>query len=764
MEKMGIPFGRKAWSSPSAEGENKNSVRKEMDIKTIIEKAKREGRKALTEAESKQVLQKFGVPVVKEFAAATPEEAAAQSERYGFPVVLKALGARLTHKTERGLVKLNLGNREAVLKAASELAESAGRDLEGYLLQPMIRGHREFVAGLFCDPQFGPVVMFGLGGIFTEALGDVTFRVAPFPESEAAQMIEELRSSRLLESFRGESPVRKEEIVRTLIGLSRLAMECREVTEADINPLVIDGDGRVMAVDALIVLGERPEAVSPRLPVEFQDIFKIFAPRSLAFVGVSSQFGKWGNRLFTNTVAGGYEGEIYLVNPKGKEIAGRKVYKTVTEIPGEVDLGVVTVPAAGVIPLIPEFKAKDIRYMLLITSGFAETGAAGRELEGELVSAAAEAGILILGPNTMGICNPHAKFYCTGTASWPKPGSIALVSQSGNLGTQLICFAEQEGIGIRGFSGSGNEAMITIEDFVQALGHDERTNTVVLYIESVKNGRRFLEESLRVSRRKPVVVLKGGRTEAGNRAAASHTGALASNINIFQAACRQAGIVVARQPMELMDLSAAFSAVPLPKGNRVAILTLGGGWGVVTTDACVEWGLEVPPLTKDLIARVDEVLPPYWSRTNPIDIVGEMDPTIPIRVVDALADWDGCDAIIHLGIVGKSYMATNMAKAIMKVDPGLHTDVFRQVARMVKESETAFFERTVRLMEKYGKPILGVTLLEDEKNKVMTEIPGSDYKGVAFPTPERAVRALARMVEYQNWRRRDKANGGGCAT
>ncbi len=729
-----------------------------MEIKRIIDNAKSQGRTALTEAEAKQILRAYDIPVVQEAVAATPEEAAARAEEYGYPVVLKGLGSKLTHKTERGAVRLNLGSKDAVLRAAGEIAAAAGADLEGFLVQPMIRGRREFVAGLFCDSQFGPVVMFGLGGVFTEALGDVTFRVAPFSENDAAQMIDELRSSRLLGPFRGELPAQKRELVRTLVGLSRLALERGDIVEADINPLIVDAEGRVTAVDALIILGNRPATVSSRPPVEIGDIFKIFSPRSIAFIGASSRFGKWGNILFTNAIAGGFEGEIYLVNPKGKDIADRKVYKTVAEIPGDIDLGIVTVPAASVMSLIPEFKAKGIRYMLLITSGFAETGPAGRELERELVKAAAQAGILILGPNTMGICNPHAKFYCTGTASWPKPGSIGLVSQSGNLGTQLICFAEQQGIGIRAFSGSGNEAMITIEDFVRALDQDQQTKTVVLYIESVKDGRRFLEESLRVSRKKPVIVLKGGRTEAGNRAAASHTGALTSNIQVFNSACRQAGIVVARQPMELLDLSASFSALPLPRGNRVAVLTLGGGWGVVATDACVESALEVPPLAKELVARIDEVLPPYWSRTNPIDIVGETDPSIPVKVVEALAAWDGCDAIIHLGMVGRGYMVSNMTKAIGKVDPGRHADAFRLGARMVEESERAFFEHTIRLMERYGKPILGVMLLEDEKSKVMTEIPGSEYKGVAFPTPERAVKALARMVEYQNWRVRDAKN------
>lgn len=570
-------------------------MRNDMEITRLIEKAKLQGRAALTEAESKQLLKEYGIPVVEESVATTPGEAAAHAEKYGYPVVLKGLGSKLTHKTERGLVRLNLGSREDVLAAARGVAESAGKDLEGYLVQPMIQGRREFVAGLFCDLQFGPVVMFGLGGIFTEALGDVAFLVAPVGETQAGAMIDELRSSRLLDTFRGEFPVRREEMVRTLVGLSRLGMECQDVTEADINPLIIDAEGRVTAVDALVVIGKRPEAVSSRPPVDVRDIFKIFAPRSVAFIGASGQFGKWGNMLFTNVLAGGFEGEIHLVNPKGKDIAGRKVCKSVMDIPGEVDLAVVTVPAATVPALIPEFKAKGIRYMLLITSGFAETGAEGRELERNLVKAAEEAGIFILGPNTMGICNPHAKFYCTGTPAWPKPGSIGLVSQSGNLGTQLICFAEQEGIGIRAFCGSGNEAMITIEDFLSAFAHDELTKTAVLYIESVKNGRRFLEEAIRVSRKKPVIVLKGGRTEAGNRAAASHTGALASNINIFNSASRQAGIVIARQPMDLLDLSAGFSALPLPKGNRVAVMTLGGGWGVVATDACVNRVLRCRP-------------------------------------------------------------------------------------------------------------------------------------------------------------------------
>ena len=717
------------------------------DTKKLVREAQAAGKTTLNEAEAKQVLRSYGVPVVKESVASTPEEAVTIGAAFGFPVVLKGLGARLTHKTERGLVRLNLRDEKEALAAAKEVADAAGADLEGYLVQPMVKGQREFVAGLSIDPQFGPVVMFGLGGIFTEALGDVVFRIAPFTEKEAEAMIDEIHATPLLGAFRGEAPVHRDEIVKVLIGLSRLGMEMEDVSEVDINPLVVGADGHITAVDALIAIGKRSEATSLRKPVDYRDLFKIFTPKTVAIVGASIQVGKWGQFIFTNLVAGGYEGEIFLVNPNIGNIPGWTLYKKVTDIQKPVDLAIVTIPAARVFALLPEFQAKGIKYVVLITAGFSETGEEGRQLEARLVREAEEAGILILGPNTMGICNPHVKFYCTGLSAWPKPGSISLIAQSGNLGVQIMCFADQEGIGIREFSGSGNEAMITIEDYLSAFEHDDLTKTVVLYIESVKNGRRFIEQATTVSRKKPIIALKGGRTEAGNQAAASHTGALASNIKIFNAACRQAGMVMANQPMELIDLSASFSALPLPKGNRVAIMTLGGGWGVVATDTCVESGLEIPPLPKDLIARIDEILPPYWSHANPVDIVGEWEPTVPIRVMEVLAGWQGCDAIIHLGVVGGGEVKNNMVKGYSLVNPGMTPEFQEEAYKLIALGEKEFLTFTTQLMEKYEKPIIGVTL----SGRIVTEIPGSRYKGITFPSPERTVKALARMVEYQRW-------------
>jgi len=560
---------------------------------------------SLSEHESKLFLKKFGIPSALGEIVQTPEEAASFAMKTGFPVVLKGNGRNLLHKTERGLVYVGLADTQAVKHAANEILLNAGKDLEGISVQPCIKGKRELVAGLFLDKQFGPVIMFGLGGIYTEVLSDVSFRLAPLTRKDAVDMIDEIRSASLLGDFRGEKAADRNQLINILLRLSQISSDHPEIAEIDINPIIITPEGNMCAVDALVIQKTK-EKISAFLPSVHPDSVKsLFYPRSVAFVGASGQLGKWGYTLLTNTIGGGYEGEIYLVNQKGGQIAGRPVYKSVMDIPGSIDVAVVTIPAAAVPELIPQFQRKGIRNMLLIASGFSETGEDGKAREKALVEQARDAGISIIGPNTMGICNPHINFYCSGTHFRPKPGSTSIVAQSGNMGSQLIAFAELQGIGIRGFCGSGNESMITIEDYLDAFELDDLTKIVMLYIESVKNGRRFFESAKRVGLKKPIVLLKGGQSKAGSKAASSHTGALSSDTRIFNAVCRQAGIIKVEKPMDLLDLSACFSSLPLPEGNRVAIMTLGGGWGVVTADLCESYGLSVPELTSDMIKKID---------------------------------------------------------------------------------------------------------------------------------------------------------------
>jgi acyl-CoA synthetase (NDP forming) len=707
------------------------------------------GRTALMETESKRVLHRYGVPVVAEHVAATQTEALAAAEDIGFPVVLKGVGENLLHKTERGLVHVNLADRQSVGRAADQILQTAPEIK--VLVQPQIKGDREFVAGLFRDPQFGPAILFGLGGILTEAVSDVVFRLAPLSEQDAEEMVEGIRSRTMLGAFRGQAAVDRKALLQTLMALSAIAVDCPEIAEIDINPLIAGPSGTLTAVDALITLSRPGKHATDMRPVPPSAIHALFYPRSVAFIGASSTVGKWGHTLICNTISGGYQGKIHAVNPKGGTIAGKPAYRSLAEIPDAVDLAIVTVPAAAVMDLIPQLKAKGVDKVVIITSGFGETGSDGRTLERQLVESAREAGIHILGPNTMGICNPYINFYCVGVAVRPMAGPTAMVSQSGNMGVQLLAFAESQGIGIRAFSGSGNEAMLTIEDYLEGFEVDDLTQTVMLYIESVKQGRRFFESARRVSRKKPIVLLKGGQTRAGRRAAASHTGAMASDTRLFDAACTQAGIVKVDQPMELLDLSAAFSSLPLPRGNRVAIMTLGGGWGVVTADLCSQFGLEIPELTTDLIERMDKILPPYWSRSNPIDLVGERDLSLPLSVMEALLQWEGCDAVINLGIMGRRIFLRRLTDSVAQADPSYAPDVLDGMVSTVTDFEDRYIETIVQLMERFAKPVVGVSIVTEEKDATVCPVAGHDFKGVFYETPERAVKALARMVEYQRY-------------
>jgi len=716
-------------------------------------------KQALTDRAAKEFLTQFGISFIPEVYVERALDAVSAARNCGFPVVVKGMGQNLLHKSDRGLVQLNLADAAAVEMAVKDIATKAAGELDGFSIQPHIKGRREFVAGLFVDHQFGPVIMFGTGGVFTEAFSDVTFRLAPLTESDASQMLDEIQGKALLGEFRGEAAVQRDQLIQSLLGLSRIGERHPEIAEIDINPLLITPEGRAVAVDALVIQKRQTHKSEMLPPVSPDAIGSLFYPKSVAIVGASAQIGKWGHSVLINTISGGFEGRVYPVNPAGGKIAGKTAYRSVASIPGDVGLAVVTIPAEKVLDLVPQFQAKGIRNMLLITSGFGETGAKGKQLEQELIKAAQKAGILVLGPNTMGICNPHLNMYCTGSPVMPRPGSTAMVAQSGNMGIQLLAFAEQQGIGIRAFCGSGNEAMMTIEDYLDGLEVDTLTRTVILYVESAKNGRRFFESARRVGRKKPIVLLKGGRSSVGSRAAASHTGAMTSDIKVFDAVCRQAGIVRADKPMDLLDLAAAFSSLPLPEGNRAAIMTLGGGWGVVTADLCAEFGLEVPELSPQLIAGIDRMLPDYWSRSNPIDLVGERDPSVPMKVLEALMKWDGCDAIINLGILGRRIMVKRFGESVLRADPNYSPEFIERINERFLEFEDTYINNIVALMDQYKKPVFGVSLLPDEKNQTLYRVAGSSYKGVFYPTPERAVTAYSKMVEYRRFLDRTDSPG-----
>ena len=481
-----------------------------------------------------------------------------------------------------------------------------------------------------------------------------------------------------------------------------------------------------------------------------RDLHAVFNPKSVAVIGASSTFGKWGQLITSNIVAGGFQGKIFPVNPKEKLICGLPVYRNVLDIEDPVDLVFVTTPARTVRGILEECGQKGVKAVVLITSGFSETDEEGKELERHIVNICREKGLTLVGPNTMGIICPYVSLFATGSHTRPRKGSVAFVSQSGNLGLQLIHWAEKQGIGVSVFVGSGNEAMFTCTDYLEYIEDDPNTSIIILYLESVADGRHFLKVAKRINKKKPLIVLKGGRTEAGRHAALSHTGSMSGEDSVFRAVCSQAGLLDVAVPWELLDLSAGFSSLPLPRGNRVGIVTLGGGWGVVTADECNKRGLVVPDIPDRIVEKIGSYLPPFWSKGNPVDLVGTRDLDVPIVAVEELLKWEGIDAVISLGIVGRMELVRLNTQSTREVDASISWEFLERIENLSQEYEKRYITSMVELMEVYEKPVLGVSLANTGEGTVRP-IPGKRYSGVFYQTPENAVSVLSRMVGYRQF-------------
>lgn len=478
-----------------------------------------------------------------------------------------------------------------------------------------------------------------------------------------------------------------------------------------------------------------------------KNLGSILNPKTVAVIGASKNFGKWGQLILSNIIAGGFQGKVFPLNPRDDEIFGLKVYKRIGDIPEPVDLVFITTPASIVHDVLDDCGRHGVKGAVIITSGFSEQDDSGKKLEKEIVKLCVQNELAIIGPNTMGIICPYSHLFATGTHTRPRKGSVAFISQSGNLGNQLIHWAEQQGIGISLFVGSGNEAMLSCNDYLEYLEKDPHTGIIVLYLESVENGPEFIETAKRINARKPIIVLKGGRTDAGRAAAASHTGSMSGENAIFRAACRQAGILDVRVPTELLDLSAAFSSLPLPRGNKVGIVTLGGGWGVVTADECNERGLQVPKLPDEIVERIGKHLPPFWSRGNPVDLVGTRNREAPVVAVEELLKWEGIDAVICLGIVGRNELVRQLIRSAKEVDSDSSPELLSGIEQVSREYEEDFVLKMTELMETYEKPVIGVSMARTDQGTVRF-LHGKKYSGVFYQAPENAVNALARMVEY----------------
>ena len=322
-------------------------------------------------------------------------------------------------------------------------------------------------------------------------------------------------------------------------------------------------------------------------------------------------------------------------------------------MPAPPDLALLAVGAKQLEPVIAECGRAGVRAAVAIAAGFSETGSAGEEAERGLAQTAAEGGVTLIGPNCMGIIANATQLHATGfIALHPRPGKLAIVSQSGNLGVQLSALADRRDLGVRCFIGVGNEAQVSAVDVLEYLARDDGTSCVLTYLEGIDDGRRLFEVARATSLEKPVVVLRGGLTDSGGKAAASHTGAMAGSAAVYEAAARQAGLVTCTSVQEALDLTTALAHLPLPKGRRVAVITNGGGAGVLAADEMARQQLTLLDPPAELLAELDEILPPFWSRRNPFDMVATAGGDVGPRVVEAVTRCPDVDAVVVLSVLG----------------------------------------------------------------------------------------------------------------
>ncbi|OFW67828.1 MAG: hypothetical protein A2V52_02795 [Actinobacteria bacterium RBG_19FT_COMBO_54_7] len=479
------------------------------------------------------------------------------------------------------------------------------------------------------------------------------------------------------------------------------------------------------------------------------DITRIlFNPRRMAVIGASANLGKWGHIVPTNIIRGNYTGELFLVNPGGGEIHGTPIYRSLEEIGRTVDLAMLTIPAQQVERVFGDCSRAGIKVVIAISGGFSESSSEGKAMEERMVKAAASYGIRIVGPNTMGIYSAPWSLSALMPPVAPQPGHIAFAAQSGNLGPQLLGWGSHRGIGFSRFVCVGNESDLDFADYLEYFAEDDETKVILLYVEGFKRPRRVLELAERISLDKPFVIYKAGTTRAGHEAAASHSAAMAGSSEIYGGMIRQGGMIRAETTEEMLDFCDALVKTPLPRSRSVGILSWGGGWGVIAADLCERAGFDVSPLPDYAKKSLGDVLPTYWSKGNPVDMVGIVDLDAHTRCLELLSSCPEYDSIISLGTINAATAFGLAQRESEKLDKKL-IDVQRQYMEM-KASQ--FGRRVYELMRDLEKPILAVGMPEREKDlQEGSERPNS--KICTYTNPERAVRVAEMLVERAEYLR-----------
>ncbi|RMF30719.1 MAG: acyl-CoA synthetase [Candidatus Nitrosothermus koennekii] len=585
--------------------------------------------KVVTEEQAKEILQEYNIKVPEYALAKSAEEAVEAARKMGFPLVMKIVSPQILHKTDVQGVKVGVASEEEVRQVFNDMYGRLSKeyDVKGVLLEKMVPQGIELIVGLQYDQQFGPVIMVGLGGIFTEIFKDVSFRMLPITKEDALSMLNDLKGKKILEGFRGSEAINKDMLAEALVNIGKLGVDMAAYYDSvDFNPIVVyPNDYRV--VDAKILLRDKP-LEKPISDAEPNDEYmeKFFYPKSIAVVGASATPGKIGYSVLDSVANYEYKGEIYPINPKRDEIFGLKCYKSLTDIGKPVDLVIVCVDVLQVPALMEEAAKLGIHNFVIISGGGKELGGERAEAEAKIKELALKHKIRVIGPNCIGMFNGEnrldAAFQGHARMIRPPAGPVAFLTQSGTIGISFMESAESFGLGK--MVSYGNRSDVDEADMIWYFARDPTIKVIGLYVEGFGDGRKFVNTAKRVIKeyKKPIVIWKSGRTARGAKQAASHTGSLGGTYAVVKGALDQAGVISVDSYQELVGSIKALAWQPPARGNRVALVTNGAGPVISAIDQFERLNLEVAPITEDTLKALKEYYPPTYPTGNPMDVTG----------------------------------------------------------------------------------------------------------------------------------------------
>ena len=602
-------------------------------VKKIFEEIIQTKHKVITEELSKSILKSYGVKVPPFALATSAEDAARQVKKIGFPLVMKVVSPQILHKTDVGGVKVGLDNVNDVKKTFNDmygrLSKKKGVDVKGILLEKMVPKGVELIVGLQNDSQFGPVIMVGLGGIMTEVMKDVAFRMLPITTSDAKSMINELKGSALLKGFRGSAPIDLNMVANMLVRIGKLGVENTDhFNSIDFNPVIVYPKSHYV-VDAKIILNDKVKknSISKAIP-NITSMESFFTPKAVALVGASATPGKIGNSVLDALGKQDFKGKVYPINPKQKSILGIKCYPSLDAIKTKIDLVVVCIDLAACGPIMKTCAKKGIHNVVIVSGGGKELGGNRAAMEAEVKELSLKHKIRVVGPNCIGMFNAANRLDCAFQGQErmirSKLGPVAFFSQSGTMGISMLESADL--FGLSKMISYGNRSDVDEADMIWYAASDPQTKVIGLYVEGFGDGRKFIKTAKRVmkEKKKPIVIWKSGRTALGAKQAASHTGSLGGSNAIIMGAFKQAGIISVDSYQELVGVLKALAWQPPAKGNRVALTSNGAGPMIGGIDHLERLGLTIGKLSPRLLKKIKARFPPTVPihSGNPADVGG----------------------------------------------------------------------------------------------------------------------------------------------